>query len=362
MKNLKVLLVVGTRPQFVKTSVLLDAFTQAAVNTALVHTGQHYDTRLSQALFEELHIRLPDYNLGTGSGSYKFQIQEGVLALKEIIVKEQPTHVVTIGDSSPALVGCLGALTQKVPLIHIEAGLRSGNALEPEERNRIIIDSLADHLFCSTRECLENLRRENMGTSVFLTGDLLCDAWKKHATSIRPAALKNFVSRDYCLLTLHRQSNVYHTSQLERLIKFLRANRCMPMVWPVHPGVRKKLVETGLFDKLVGNPYIILLPPATYLEMKWLLQNSSLVVTDSVGVQVEAYLARKISVVLRKETEYNDLIQMGWSKRVDPTEANFHEYLKVIESSCSLLPVDYDESLFGDGHSAGKMADALCNL
>lgn len=357
---MKLLLVTGTRPQFIKASILLNALDKLGGSTVFIHTGQHYDNELSGAIFEELNIKTPDYNLGVGSGNYKYQINTGVSALLEVIHKESPAVIVTIGDSTPAIVGCLAALSKAKPLFHIEAGLRSGNIAEPEERNRILVDSLSDYLFCSTQECLENLEKEKASGNVLLTGDLLYDAWKwGEGKEYKPLSLKDYDRDNFCLLTLHRSGNIYDHSKLYNIINFIANKWCVPTVWPIHPGVRKKLIEIGMFEKLKQNSFITLIPSVTYLEMKWFLNHCFAVVTDSVGVQVEAFLAKKLSFVIRNETEYKELIENGWSKRFDPNDTGVKDCLKAVEDYKSIIPDKYNENLFGDGYSAIKIAESI---
>jgi UDP-GlcNAc3NAcA epimerase len=356
------MVVIGTRPQIIKASVLLGALARFGIGSVLVHTGQHFDTELSEVFFRELGLRHPDYNLATGSGGDKHQIQVGVHRLVLAIMEERPDLILTIGDSDPALVGCLGAIVEEVALGHIEAGLRSGNSAEPEERNRTVIDGAADWLFCSTDECLQNCLRERAAGNALRTGDLLKDAWIRYGQLVdiaRPKLPTSAIHGDFCLFTLHRRGNAYDPRQLSLIVDMLAGNWSVPTVWPVHPGVHEQLEKLGHLDSLQRNRNVVLAPPATYLEMRWLEQNCRVVVTDSVGVQVEAYLAGKPSVVLRHEVEYASLVRSGWTTLVHPTREGLASCAEVVLGLGSSRINGYDEHLFGDGNAAIKIASAL---
>lgn len=355
---MKVLITIGTRPQIIKASVLLDSLKNIDIETILVHTGQHYDLELSDTFFRELKLRHPDYNLGVGSGSYKYQIERGVNLIREVIERERPNGVLVIGDSNPALVGCLGALTTGTPLAHCEAGLRSGNLSEPEERNRIFIDSISDYLFSSSSRNTSNLMNEKHTGDINQTGDLLVDIWHKYETNEEnnPLPLNGLSLSDFCLFTLHRRSNAYDPNRLRLIIsKFLSTWR-VPIVWPVHPGVMKQLNQMGLWEQLKTSKYIHLIHATSYLQMKWLLENCSFVITDSVGVQVEAYLATKLCYVLRNEMEYAELQDSGWSKLIPPRSQDIDEFFEQINLEFPTTPITHIPDLFGDGHSAQRMS------
>jgi UDP-GlcNAc3NAcA epimerase len=355
-------MVFGTRPQIIKISMLLAALERVGVRPLLVYTGQHYDMRLSDIFFQEFHLRQPDYNLGIGSGSYEYQIDRGVEALKSILEREKPRMVLTIGDSNPALVGCLGAHNAKIPCAHGEAGLRSGSTTEVEERNRIQIDSLSDYLFCSTQEGENNLLKENIRGKIFLTGDLLVDAWQTYKPLVvdaKPASFAQFEGQHFCLFTLHRGSTIASFTRLKQIVHMLADSWPFPTVWPIHPGVRKVLEKHGFMELLQKKKGLFLLEPASYLEMRWLEEHCSLVVTDSVGVQVEAYLAGKPCLVLRHEIEHHFLEQLGWSKRVEPNQAGLNTCSEVALQLMSRTPKDDNKTLFGDGKAADKMAHLI---
>jgi UDP-GlcNAc3NAcA epimerase len=359
---MKVMVVFGTRPQIIKTSVLIEALQSIGLDSVLVYTGQHYDIRLSDIFFQELNLRKPDYNLGIGSGSYEYQINAGVKALKKVIEREKPDQILTIGDSNPALVGSLGGYEMGIKLAHSEAGLRSGSSIEPEEQNRKQIDSIADYLFCSTEECVNNLLEEEVTGIPVWTGDLLNDAWKRYEHLVDQAKPKDFPHRkfnDFCVFSLHRRGNAYNPERLKLFVNMLRDSWSLPTVWPMHPGIQNELRKLGLLDQLQTNKNLFLIPPLSYLEMRWLEKNCSVVVTDSVGLQVEAYLAQKPSIVLRNEMEYHSLEAMGWSVRVDPSIAQLDQCSMLARDLISNKPSYYDKELFGNGEAAYYMATML---
>ncbi len=295
---MKALLVVGTRPQIIKASVLLEALVNSGFEVVLVHTGQHYDTNLSDVFFQELKFQLPNYNLEVGSNNYKNQLSVGIQKLAEIIDIEAPKVLITIGDSNPALLGSLGALLKGIKLVHGEAGLRSGNIGEVEERNRIIVDTVSDYLFCSTPENLSNLVKENTKGIINLTGDLLKDVWVKYSPYLaknRPTKF-TLLPENFCLFTIHRNNNAYNPKRLKAITDMITHHWKIPTIWTCHPGVKNELISLGLWENLLQTNNLFLSPPVSYFELRWLQENCEIVATDSVGVQVEAYLARKPSV------------------------------------------------------------------
>lgn len=359
---MKIVTVIGTRPQIIKASILLKELKKTNHKNILVYTGQHYSKNLSDIFFQELNLEIPDYNLQIGSGNYSYQIQTGIEHLSELLELEQPDRIVTIGDSNPALVGARTAYQKNIHLVHCEAGLRSNDRHEPEEKNRVFIDSYAHQLFCPTQECLNNLRLENIKTKPILTGDLLYDCWKKYQSYQKQPQL-NFIDQleknDFCLLTLHRQSNLYDAVKLQKIVGMLTNSWDLPTVFSIHPGTKKRLQELALLKELEQKNNFWMIEPLSYLEMRWMQNNCAIVMTDSVGIQVEAYLCQKPSIILREKTEHHVLEKLGWSVKVNPKLDELFSCYNLAQNLINYPPLNYDLELFGDGNAASKMVDEI---
>jgi len=351
---MKILIVIGTRPQIIKASILKDAFHKRGLETILVHTGQHYTNELSELIMKDVGLSVPDHNLSVGSGNYRYQISEGFTKLNPIVKDEKPDWVVCIGDSNPALVGCLSAISNGLPLAHCEAGLRSGNVTEPEEKNRLFIDSLSDLLFCSTHECIENLRKEGLSGNAILTGDLLLDTWHKYAADTNIEVQDN-LGEGFLLFTTHRKSNAYNRKRFTKIVSILLSLKSEKILWPIHPGVEKELISSDLMKFISKSTNIEIIPSVSYTEMKYFLTECKAVITDSVGLQIESYFAQKKSILLRNESEYEHLELIGWSKKCRIENLGPTEFEKNMSEFLSLVPKKYEEELFGDGNACESM-------
>lgn len=358
---MKILLTIGTRPQIIKTSALIDSLTGIGFDVVLVHTGQHYSNELSTTFFNEFRLRLPDYNLDVGSGDYKYQIQTGTQRLLGIIAVEKPDVILIIGDSNPVMVGSLGAFVAGTKLANIEAGLRSYDLREPEERNRIFADSISDILFCSTEENKNALIDESVSGEYFVTGDLLYDAWLKYSDNIELVGKEKFAhikENDFYLFTSHRKTNAYNVSYLNKLISMFSEPWDKPIFWPIHPGVLNELKRYSLLEKFNNIKTLQTLPALGYFEFQWFVRNSRAVITDAVGVQVEAYLSKKPTVTLRDKIEHTSIEKLGWSVRLSPEKLEQISCFEVVKELCS-KQFGYNDNLFGDGNAADKIAQHL---
>jgi UDP-N-acetylglucosamine 2-epimerase (non-hydrolysing) len=358
---MKILLTIGTRPQIIKTSVLINSLTNIGFEVILVHTGQHYIEELSDVFFNDFQLRTPDYNLKVGSGDYKYQIQTGTQRLLDIIEVEKPDAILIIGDSNPVIVGSLGAFVADIRLAHIEAGLRSYDLREPEERNRIFADSISDILFCSTEENKKTLMDENVSGESFVTGDLLHDAWLKYSDYVEQVGKEKFAyvkENDFYLFTSHRKSNAYNVNYLNKLINMFSEPWDKQIFWPIHPGVLNELKKHSLLEKFNNIKTLQVLPALSYFEFQWFIRNSRAVITDAVGVQVEAYLSKKPSVILRDKIEHTSIEKLGWSARLSPEKLEQISCFGLIKELCS-KQLHHNDNLFGDGNSADKIAQYL---
>jgi UDP-GlcNAc3NAcA epimerase len=373
MLQIKLLNIVGARPQIIKASAISRAIKMhfsSKITEILVHTGQHYDKELSEVFFDELEIHKPDYNLGVGSAGHGRQTSMMITGIEEVLLKEKPDCVLLYGDTNSTLAGALAASKLHFPVIHIEAGLRSFNKSMPEELNRIISDHSSTLLFAPTNAAFKNLisegfRPENSppytidNPKIYFTGDIMYDntlffaslAEKKKAMLLEQLSLE----RDgFILVTIHRDSN---TDDIERLreilitLKTLAEQKGITLLMPFHPRtiISLKTKLQSLFEELSGCRYIKIIPPVTFLEMILLEKNCRLIVTDSGGLQKESHFFRKPCIVLRKETEWIELVNNGTSKLVDADPERIKQaFTKFLESHSVL---EYP-GFYGDGKTA----------
>ena len=329
-KFVKVVSIVGARPQFIKLAPLSKALREAGFKEVIVHTGQHYDDNMSELFFKELEIPEPDYNLGIGSGSHGEQTGRMLIAIEDILLKENPNLVIIYGDTNSTLAGALASSKLHIPLAHIEAGLRSFNKNMPEEINRIVADHLSSLLFAPTETAVENLRREGIEKGVYLVGDIMFDALM-HFSKISDAKSKilealNLKPKEYYLATIHRAEN---TDNYERLKNILEALSSLdkPVIFPVHPRTKKKVEEYNL-EFLIEKIQVI--EPVGYLDMIQLEKNAKAILTDSGGVQKEAFWLRVPCITLRDETEWVETVRYGWNRLVGADKEKILDAVKNI--------------------------------
>jgi UDP-GlcNAc3NAcA epimerase len=373
MSHIKLLNIVGARPQIIKASAISRAvrkYYPDKITEIIVHTGQHYDKEMSDIFFEELEIHKPDYNLGVGSAKHGRQTSMMITGIEEVLLKETPDCVLLYGDTNSSLAGALAASKLHVPVIHIEAGLRSFNKRMPEEINRIMSDHSSTLLFAPTHAAFKNLMNEGFrpensppytidNPKIYLTGDIMYDnalffgelAEKKKASLLD----KLSVERDsYILATIHRDINTDDIIRLETIMKTFRTlseEKSMTFVLPLHPrttnSLRTNLVE--LYNDLFNCEYIRIIPPVSYLEMILLEKHCRMIITDSGGVQKESHFFRKPCVVLRKETEWIELVKNGAAVLVDADPEKIRsEFERLLKN---LPGLDYP-GFYGDGKTA----------
>jgi UDP-N-acetylglucosamine 2-epimerase (non-hydrolysing) len=348
----KVLSVVGARPQFVKAFPLSRAL-RPDHEEVLVHTGQHYDEELSDVFFEELDVTKPAYNLGVGSGTHAAQTAEVVQRLDPVVEDEDPDWLLLYGDTNSTLGGAIVGAKRDVRVAHVEAGLRSHNREMPEEINRILTDHASDLLFAPTDAARETLEREGLGRRTHVTGDVMYDAllWARDV-ALRETSIVGDLDLErgeYVLATVHRPRNA---DNLDRLAAILDALVALPqrVVFPVHPRTGNKLNEFELRER--AERELTLIDPAGYLEFVALLAGSRTVVTDSGGVQKEAFFLDTPCVTLREETEWIETVENGWNRLVG---ANTDKILKAV----SERPPDQKSNPYGGGEAAVVIRDLL---
>ena len=361
---LKVLTVVGARPQFVKASPVSKAFRAVDIEEVIVHTGQHYDEFMSQVFFDELGLQSPARNLNVGSASHATQTAGILVGMEQAIVDYQPDWVLVYGDTNSTLAAALAAVKMHVPIAHVEAGLRSFNRRMPEEINRVLADHVADCLFAPTQTAIDNLRAENIpADSMALVGDVMYDLALSSVAlaEARSAVLQNLAveSGGYIFCTIHRAENTDDEVRLLAIIKGLdRMSTCVPVIMPVHPRTAKMMKDLQIVRSPESN--IRMLAPTGFLDTLQLTRHARLVVTDSGGLQKEAYFHRVPCVTLRDETEWTELVAKGCNTLVPPQspEAVFGG----IEAALFDRRLDFSELLFGDGHAAERIAAKLLSI
>ena len=357
---MKILTVVGARPQFIKASVVTRRLAQqAGVREVLVHTGQHYDAGMSDVFFDELSIPPPAHHLGIGSGRHGAQTGRMLAALEEVMLREQPDRVLVYGDTNSTLAGALAAAKLHIPVAHVEAGLRSFNRRMPEEVNRVLTDHLSQWLFAPTDTAVRNLAQEGLaGARVQKTGDVMYDVALHYAgeagrRSAMLATLK-LEPRGYILATVHRAENTDEPARLRAILDGLRTISAeVPVVLPLHPRTRKILEREGAG---AAGGALRIIDPVGYLDMLQLEKNARLIATDSGGVQKEAYFYEVPCVTLREETEWVELVGAGWNRLAPPTSA-----AEVAGSIRAALraPPGAAGKLYGEGQAAKLIVESL---
>ncbi len=349
---MKLLTIIGARPQFIKAAPVSRVL-RKHIDEKIIHTGQHYDANMSDIFFDELHIPKPDYHLGVGSGNHGKQTGEMMAKIEEIVLNEQPDYLMVYGDTNSTLAGALVAAKLHVPVIHIEAGLRSFNKKMPEEINRIMTDHVSEFLFCPTDTAVENLTNENITHHVFNIGDVMYDAVlynqelaKEKSTILQDAGL---TAKDYHLITIHRAEN---TDDVEKMKNILDAFSKMEetKVWPIHPRTKHKLADYGLHLEEVPNLKVI--DPVGYLDMLTLEANAKKIVTDSGGVQKEAYFMKVPCVTIREQTEWVETLE-GEANILTGTDTE-----KILAAVQKEVRPAYKE-VFGDGQASEKIVELL---
>ena len=358
-----ILTIVGARPQFIKAAALQRSLnSRENVEQVLIHTGQHYDPNMSDVFFQELDITKPDYYLAIGSGLHGAQTGRMLERIEEVLVERQPDWVVVYGDTNSTLAGALAAAKLHLPLAHVEAGLRSFNRRMPEEINRVLTDHVSNLLLAPTQAAVDHLRREGVAADkVHLVGDVMYDAalyYAQRATGRGDVLARwNLDPGDYVLATVHRAENTDDGSRLTAIFEGLsEIGRELPVVLPLHPRTRAALQRRGLLERAMDALRVT--EPVGYLDMVRLERDARLIVTDSGGVQKEAYFCRVPCVTLRDETEWLELIEVGWNRLVPP-----HDAESVLEGIHAMLhapaPGESTNGLYGGGNAAGRIAELL---
>ncbi len=340
---MRVVSVVGARPQFVKAAVVSKALRERGIRESLVHTGQHHDTQMSEVFFEELEIPPPSYNLGIHGGSHGDMTGRMLAGIERVLIDEKPDWMLVYGDTNSTLAGALSAAKLHLPIAHVEAGLRSFNHRMPEEVNRVLTDHVSTLLFCPTHIAVENLKNEGITKGVHIVGDVMMDATLAGIEIARSRSrileTLNLTEGGYAVATIHRAENTDDPGCLREAMDFLeRCAKDRPVILPLHPRTRGALQNNGI--KLSG---VRTVDPIGYLDMQRLLAGCAEVFTDSGGLQKEAYFHHKPCTTLRDETEWLETIEAGWNRLWHGPPYNPR---RTIEE-------------YGGGLAAGRIADLL---
>lgn len=344
--------VIGARPQFIKAAVVSKELDEANIEEAIIHTGQHYDEKLSDVFWKELNIPKVSTNLAIGSGTHGYQTARMIEKIEQYLTKniKKIKAVLVYGDTNSTLAGALAAAKLNIKIIHVEAGLRSFNKRMPEEVNRIVTDRIADVLFCSSEEGVKNLQAEGITSDVFNTGDVMYDAvlqFRKIAKNcVNLSTIHSTIKKnEFFLITIHRPSNTDNLTNLKEIL-YAIGQISQTCIWPVHPRNRAILTQFSPPENL------ILVDPLSYFEMLVAIENSKKVITDSGGLQKEAYWLQKPCITLREETEWIETLNGGWNILTGPHSEKITEAVNKIPQG-EWLP------LYGNGTASKQIASII---
>jgi UDP-GlcNAc3NAcA epimerase len=354
---MKIITIIGARPQFIKAAAVSRAINkfnsenEKQINEIIVHTGQHFDENMSKIFFDQMQIPKPDYNLDINSLGHGAMTGKMLEEIEKIVINEKPYFVLVYGDTNSTIAGALAAKKLHIKVVHVEAGLRSFNMEMPEEINRILTDRISDILFCPTDSAIQNLKNEgydNIDCKIVKNGDVMQDAAIFYSELAQKPELA--MSEDFILATIHRPANTDDEDNLRKIFSsFDEISKTTPVVIPIHPRTRKLLAKLDLkFDNIVT------IDPVGYLEMIWLLKNCKFVMTDSGGLQKEAFFFNKFCFTLRNQTEWVELIENGFNKLINVKNESIVETTKSLPEE-----VNFDIDLYGRGKASDKIVAEL---
>ena len=354
---MKIISLVGARPQFIKEAVLNSAVRESSAwDHIVVHSGQHYDDNMSNIFFDELGIVAPKYNLNIGSGNHGKMTAMALSGFEEVLIKEQPDKVIVYGDTNTTLAGALAAAKLKIPVAHVESGLRQEPRDMPEEINRVLTDRISKWLFCCSAIGVKNLESEGITSGVHMVGDIMYDLYLKMQSRFSSSVFDKLGLSDapYILVTLHRDFNVDKEEYLRNILnglfdysKFMN----LQVVFSVHPRTMARIESFGMKNMISSW---IKIEPVGYLELMGLLQNCVFVATDSGGLQKEAWFAKKRAAVIMPDTSWRELTDYGWNILIQADDVDFSARLKQLSK-----PTVYPDNIYGDGKTAKRIVYEL---
>ena len=354
---MKLVTILGARPQFIKASAVSRAIQKQGIHEIIIHTGQHFDKNMSDIFFKEMDIPRPDYNLNInqlGHGAMTGRMIEGI---ENVILKEEPDMLLVYGDTNSTIAGALAAKKLLLKVAHVEAGLRSFNMSMPEEINRIVTDRISDFLFCPTQTAVENLSREgfnHFSCRVENVGDVMLDASLYYSVLADNKAVVakslDLIDNEYVLCTVHRQENTDNYDRLKNIFEALeQINKVKEVVLPLHPRTRKILKEKKI------EPGFKIIDPVGYFDIIYLMKHANLILTDSGGMQKEAFFFNKYCITLREETEWTELIDNKVNKLAGADKTAIFEIFSELTSK----PFKEAGKLYGDGNASAKIVEIL---
>lgn len=355
---MSVLLVIGTRPQIIKSAPVIEESLKQGLEIKTIHTGQHYDYELSQVFLEEFSLPRPLVNLNVGSGSHAFQTAEIMSKLEKHLMREKPLLVLIPGDTNSALAGALTSVKLGIPVAHIEAGARCYDMKMAEEINRRVVDHCSEMLFAPTSKCERNLKRESVVGEIYKTGDTMYDAFLRFKDIVDKSDILSRLTlsdREYVLLTLHRAENVDSATKLCGMLRAIEESG-MTVVFPIHPRTRNRLKEHGIF---LDGSNIRTTGPVGYIEMLELLKHAKMVLTDSGGLQKEALWSNTPCVTIRDRTEWTETVEMGVNQITGTDPKRIIQAIRTVEEKYNELINRFKGNPFGNGKASEKIVKVL---
>lgn len=349
---MKVLSIIGARPQFVKEAIVQSEIKKTqGVEEIVIHTGQHYDNNMSGVFFDVLEMKEPDYNLGVQASNHGEMTGKMLIELEKVMLKEKPEIVLLYGDTNSTLAGAIAASKLKLNVAHVEAGLRQYPKDMPEEMNRVITDRLSKYLFVPSNLAIDNLNKEGIYEGIYFTGDVMYDIFlkMKHKFDYSLMDKLNLKENQFIMMTMHRDFNVDKKEKLVKILKEInKVSREMKVVYPIHPRTKKRIIGFGL-EGLIKD--IIIIEPIDYLQLMGLTEKCYKAITDSGGYQKETYYVGKQAVVIMPDSGWKELVDLGFNTLVD--ESNIYD--KIVENK----KADYIKNVYGDGTAAEKIVNIL---
>jgi UDP-GlcNAc3NAcA epimerase len=346
MKKTTIAIIVGARPQFIKVALLNNELKKKA-NVVLIHTGQHYDFELSGTFFQQMNIPDPDYNLNVGSGGHGYQTGQMLIKLEDVFKKEHPRLVIVVGDTNSTLAGALAAKKLHIKIAHIEAGMRNFDKEKPEEINRILTDHITDYYFASTETAKQNLINEGIKDHIYVVGDISNDLFLRNIKIAEKESSildqLNITTDDYYVLTIHKSKNTDSKKNLETILSTI-AKINKHFVFPMHPRTKKYIEEYGISHYL-EHDHITITNSLSYFDMIKLMNHSKKIITDSGGIQKEAYALKKPCITMRK-TEWVETVKEGWN-----IETDIHDEKKFIDDILHFQPTKNPSNFLGSGNT-----------